>query len=264
MCITSLLPDLARPRPDDAGGAGEFRVTDDYEVADLLAQLVERHVPLGLTTPDGVNYTTELVSVDAKARRISFATSTRDLRVRNLVDADEAMAVAYLDQVRLQFDLAGMVLVHGAKDSVLQAQWPAAMYRFQRRESYRVRPLEHQKPVAHLRRPGGDGERLNLRVIDVSLGGLALLMTPPALVIPPGTRLDDVEVELDALTRLDASLRVVHVSVLGNGSQVQPCARLGCEWLRLGSEGTRALQRYIEQTQKRQKLLAAVVKPACS
>ncbi|MFM2066758.1 MAG: hypothetical protein RLZZ584_1667 [Pseudomonadota bacterium] len=255
MRITSLLPELARSR---GASDADFRITDEHEQTDLLVQMLERRVPVGLSTPDGVSYTTELTAVDARTGRISFAASTRDLRLRNLVDTDEAMAVTYLDQVRLQFELAGMVLVHGVKDSVLQAQWPVALYRFQRRESYRVRPLEHHKPVAHLRRPGADGELLTLRVIDISLGGLALLLAQDARVIRPGTRLDGVEIELDALTRLDAALRVVHVSVLGTGDRVEPSARLGCEWLSLAGDGTRVLQRYIEQTQKRQRLLAAV------
>ena len=32
--------------------------------------------------------------------------------------------------------------------------------------------------------------------------------------------------------------------------------RIGCEWLRLAGDAERALQRYIDQTQKRRRLLA--------
>jgi c-di-GMP-binding flagellar brake protein YcgR len=251
MRTTSLLPE---PRGD------EYRIDETFEVADLLLQLVHGRVALTLATPDGQSYTTELVGIDAQAHRIAFAASTRDLRLRNLVDGDEAMVVAYLDRVRLQFDLSGLVMVHGAKDSVLQAEWPEAVYRFQRRESYRVRPLEHHKPVAHLRHPVAPHEAQSVRVIDVSLGGLALQLGPDAPVIEPGSRLDPVAVDLDALTRLDAALRVVHVSVLNTGNKVTPSTRLGCEWISLAGEGTRALQRYIEQTQKRQRLLVLATK----
>jgi c-di-GMP-binding flagellar brake protein YcgR len=260
MRLTSLLPLRARVDPAPAASAVEagdperLRIADGAEIGDLLDQLIARHVPLTLATPDGVNYTTHLVSSDHSARRIGFAASNRDMRLRSLVDTDEALAVAYLDQVRLQFDLGGLMLVHGAKDSVLQAEWPVRMYRFQRRDSYRVRPLDHQKPVAHLIHPTDALDALSLRVVDLSLGGLALQLPPDVEAIQPGARLDPVEVDLDALTRLNVALRVVHVSVLdggGNGT------RLGCEWLRMSGEGARVLQRYIDLTQKRQRLLMA-------
>ncbi|MEY4748217.1 MAG: hypothetical protein RIQ60_431 [Pseudomonadota bacterium] len=253
MRLSSLLPERAQPAtPAD----DDFRIADENEVASLLQQLVEARVQVNLATPDGMNYSTELVGINRKARRISFAAAARDLRPRTLVDVDEVMAVAYLQQVRLQFDLSGLVMVHGQKDSVLQAEWPVTLYRFQRRQSYRVRPLEHLKPVAHLQHPVEPHEALTVRVKDVSLGGLALQFPGDGRVIPSGSRLDHVEVELDALTRLDAALRIVHVSVLdASGKGDAPSTRLGCEWISLGGDGHRVLQRYIEQTQKRQRLV---------
>ncbi len=258
--ITSLLPLRARSEPGQVASAagsvepGQFRVTDAAEIGDLLDQLIARHLPITLATPDGVNFTTHLVSSDHSARRIGFAASNRDMRLRSLIDIDEALAVAFIDRVRLQFDLNGLMLVHGAKDSVLQAEWPVSMYRFQRRDSYRVRPLDHQKPVAHLLHPARSHHALALRIIDLSLGGLALQLPADLEAFEPGARLDPVEVDLDAVTRLNVALRLVHVSVLDGGSNG---TRLGCEWLRIGAEGSRVLQRYIDLTQRRQRLILA-------
>jgi c-di-GMP-binding flagellar brake protein YcgR len=263
MRILSLLPLRARDESlstSPGQAQAEFRITDTAEIGEMLIQLLGHHVPVSLATPDGISYTTQLVGIDPRSRRLHFAVDSRDTRLRDLVEANEALAVAYLDQVRLQFDLTALMLVHGAKDSVLQAEWPQALFRFQRRESFRVRPLEHQKPVAQLHHPDAPrSDTIALRILDLSLGGLALQLPPGLLPIQPGTRLDQVEVDLDALTRLEASLRVVHVSVLGG--QGEQGTRLGCEWQRLGGDGMRALQRYIEQTQKRQRMLAAVAPP---
>lgn len=265
--ITSLLPLRAFGGPSpvpvpavapDSGEPEQFRITDAVELGDLLEQLITRRLPITLATPDGVNFTTHLVSSDHSARRIGFAASDRDMRLRSMIDTDEALAVAYIDRIRLQFDLSGLMLVHSAKDSVLQAEWPVSMYRFQRRNSYRVNPPDHHKPVAHLLHPAGAHHAVALRVIDLSLGGLALQLPPEVEALEPGTRLDPVEVDLDALTRLTVALRVVHVSVLDGGSHG---TRLGCEWLRIGTEGARVLQRYIDLTQKRQRLMLASARP---
>lgn len=237
---------------------GDYQVNDEFEVADLLIQIVRKRLPLTLATPDGSNYTTQLVAVDSAAKRITLAATSRDLRLRDLVDADEAVAVAYLDRVRVQFDLSGMVMVHGSKDSFMQAQWPQEIYRFQRRDSYRVAPLEYHNPMMRTEFP--IGLPLVLRILDVSTGGLALMLPQGALVIQPGTQFDRASVDLDVFTRIEGALRVVHVSVMGNEDAAP--SRLGCEWVVLPDESQRALQRYVDQTQKRQRQRESGTQPA--
>ncbi|MFM2120369.1 MAG: hypothetical protein RL722_1837 [Pseudomonadota bacterium] len=231
-----------------------YRLGDAHSIQDLLTQIAAARVPVSIASASGESYTTELLRVDPQARHLAFAAEERDLRLRSLCDAEEAMAVAFLDRVRVQFDLIGLVMVHGARATELQAQWPAAVYRFQRRESFRVQPPEHLKPVVRLDHP--QAGPLNLRVVDVSLGGLAVQLPGDLPPVLPGSRFVDAEIELDALTRLRASLRVVHVTVMGGGDAPPSGARLGCEWISLGGDGARTLQRYVDQTQKRQRALA--------
>ena len=54
-------------------------------------------------------------------------------------------------------------------------------------------------------------------------------------------------------TRFNVTLKLHHVSALHPESKG---ARLGCELEGLGGESARALQRYIDQTQKRRRLMA--------
>jgi len=65
--------------------------------------------------------------------------------------------------------------------------------------------------------------------------------------------LNTVLLDLDNDTRITVNLRVHHVSELNQQSHG---LRLGCEMVNLGGEGTRALQRYIDGTQKRRRMLA--------
>ena len=60
-------------------------------------------------------------------------------------------------------------------------------------------------------------------------------------------------IELDSDTGFDATLRLQHVSALHGGGAGQ---RLGCEFLALDGPAQRALQRYIDHTQQRRRLLA--------
>ncbi len=229
----------------------EFRVHHPAEVLSLLHRLVDSAVLVQLSAANGAAYTSTLWSVDAQARRISLDADAAHPQVRALVEAGDATAVAYLDAIKLQFDLHGLMLAHGSNASTLQAVLPDVLFRFQRREYFRVRTRD--SAVAHLRHPASHGEMLTLRVLDASVGGCALQLPADAAPIEPGTSIDGVRLELDADTLLVAPLTVQHVSS-GFGSNTR-VSRLGCSFARLDGTSQRALQRYIDLTQRREKFL---------
>lgn len=246
-----------QPAPLPAEGGREawsdFRVTHPGEMLGLLRQLRQGDVPVQLSIPDGQTLGTTLWSLDDQARRLGFSFDPSNPRAEALLASDELVAVAYLDSVKLQFDLPGAVLVRGRDGAALQAPFPSEMYRFQRRSAYRVRTLERSSPTAHLRHPSLPEMLLPLRVIDVSIGGCALLVGHDVPPLQPGTRLASVRVELDADTRFETGLQLQHVTDIQPGARA---VRIGCAWDRLSPAAERTLQRYIDQTQKRRRLLS--------
>ncbi len=237
----------------DAARWAEFRVDHPREVQALLRELRDGSVLVHLSGPQA-HLSTTLWSLDAQAGRLSFSADDGQPQLQALIDGDEAMAVAYLDSVKLQFELQGLVLVRSATSCALQASWPTALYRFQRRNTFRVRPTERASPLVRFRHPALPDMVLQLRVLDVSMGGCALLLPADVPPLEPGTRLGAVRVELDADTRFDVMLSLQHVTAL-NGPEGG--VRLGCEWGALGGGADRALQRWIDHTQKRRRLLSA-------
>ena len=241
---------------DASGGAdpwASFRVTRTQECLALLRQLRDGPVPVNLNGPDGSMLSTTLWSVDADTQRLSFSASDGLPAQERLVEADEAIAVAYMDSVKLQFDIHGIVLVRGAQASTLQCALPATIYRFQRRRAFRVRPAERQAPSAHFRHPAMPDMALALRVLDLSIGGCALWCPQDVPPLQAGTQLAQVTIALDHELRFTVGLVLQHVSSTGRGDSG---VRLGCEWQRLSGSAERVLQRWIDQTQKRRRLLA--------
>jgi flagellar brake protein len=245
-----------RPASLDATGSddlAEFRVSAPGEIRALLKQLMDEVVPLNLSASDGSSYTTTLWTIDPAAGRISFTADMMAPAVHDIVEADECAAVAYLDRVKVQFDVTDLVVVQGHKASVLQARLPQEVFRFQRRNTFRVRTLERTSPTASFRHPGIPDMSLSLRVLDVSIGGCALLQPANVPALQPGVMIKGVRLALDADTRIDAGLMLHHVTSTGaeNGS-----VRLGCEIVGMGPAAQRALQVYIDQTQKRRRMLS--------
>jgi c-di-GMP-binding flagellar brake protein YcgR len=246
------------PMPLDALSAannalGEFQVDSPREIAMLLRQLCDGSVMLNLNASDGSVVGATLWTLDTERGTLGFSVDPGEAGLESLLECEEAVVVGYLDNIKLQFDVQDVVAVRGPRGCVLNCRAPRVLYRFQRRNAYRVRPLLRSAPVARLRHPAIAEMRLALRVIDVSIGGCALFLPEDVPALQPGTRVDHVEIELDADTRFRVDLRLQHVT--SNGAEASG-VRLGCEFVRAEPAAQRSLQRYIDQTQKRGRLLS--------
>lgn len=231
----------------------DYRITSPVEVDDYLKRLLNANALMTLSGPGGTSYTTMLWSVDSTRGIVCFSAETGDTRLQALLETEEVVAVGYLDSIKLQFDLEGVVQVHGNGTVALNAQYPRTLYRFQRRSSFRVKPLVSSTPVAHMRHPALPDMQLDLRVLDISLGGVALFLPHNVPMVSPGVKIGQCFLDLDSDTRLEIGLVIHHVSVINPESQG---ARLGCELINMNNATERALQQYVNQTEKRRLALA--------
>lgn len=229
----------------------DFRVTSDVEIKTLLKQLIDTNTMVTLSGPGGSAYTTLLWSADSARGVVSFSAEAHDLRLQQLMEGGELVAAAYLDSIKVQFDVDGVVLVRGAHTAI-NARYPRQLYRFQRRAYFRVKPLSGHLPCAQFRHPAITDMSVSLRVLDISLGGVALFLPENVPMLAAGSTLRHCQLMLDEETLLDVDLTLHHVSVMNPDAKG---ARLGCEIMNLHGHDERALQSYINQTQKRRQAL---------
>lgn len=228
----------------------DYRIASSVEIQALLEQVQAQRALVTLSSPDGASYTTLLCGIDPRLGVISFSGDGGDDAMQALLESDEIVAVVYLDRIKVQFDIDGLVHVRGQSEA-LNARMPQVVFRFQRRSAFRVQPLSSHGPVAEFRHPAMPDMRLSLRVLDVSLSGVALFLPEDVPPIAAGVRIGQCLIRLDADTELDAGLVIHHVTA--NHPDTRG-ARLGCELTQLqGSD--RSLQHYIHQTQKRRSAL---------
>jgi flagellar brake protein len=235
-----------------AGVEEAHREQDPVAIHALLKELMDRNVALQLSTPDG-HFFSSTIWMLQEGQRMGFAAKVTDPAVHRLVESREVSVMGYLDRVKLHFELHGLVLVHGGQHTVLQAAPPQQIYRFQRRTAYRVRTLERGSPTALFRHPGIPEMELALRVLDVSAGGCALFVPDDVPPLWPGSEVNAVRLQLDSQTHFLATLGLRHVTCIQPDAQG---ARLGCEWANIDPGAARTLQRYIDQTQKRRRMMA--------
>jgi len=231
----------------------DFRLSSPAEVNALLRGLVDRSVALHLNTPQGAAYTTTLWAIDPSRGMLTFSADRTSPHLQRVLEAEEVTVVGYLDSIKVQFELSGMVLVHGASSSALNAHMPREVFRFQRRNGFRVKPLGRSVPTAYLSHPMIPDMRLALRVLDMSIGGCALFLPDDVPTVAPGVRVNAVQIELDASTRIRSAIVIHHVTGINPESHG---VRLGCELVSMSGQATRALQLFIDQTEKRRRMLS--------
>jgi len=246
------------PMPLDAlgaapGGLDEFRITSPREIAAMLRLLCDGSVQMNLNASDGSVVSATVWTMSAERGEIGFNVDPGDPALHALMESGDCVVVGYLESVKLQFDVSNLVLVRGARASVLTCNYPREAFRFQRRNAYRVRPLLRSVPYARVRHTDIADMQLSLRVLDVSIGGCALFLPDDVPPMQVGGVVNQVQIDLDADTRFHVNLRLQHVTSLNSESRG---VRLGCEFVRADSNALRTLQRFIDLTQKRGKLLS--------
>ena len=230
-----------------------FRVNNEREVLALLRQVREATTTVHFASPGGVSASATLWTLDTEHQRLNFSAEALSPQLAAVVENDEATCVAYLDHVKLQFDVQDLLLVRGAKTCALQTSLPRDVFRFQRRQSFRVRPAGRTGPSVTLRHPALPDMLLKLRVLDISAGGCALLLPHNVPELRPGTMVHGAQVQLDMATSFNVNLALRHV---GSMQAHEQGIRIGCEWHEPNSGAVRMMQQYVDQTQKRRRLLS--------
>jgi c-di-GMP-binding flagellar brake protein YcgR len=231
----------------------EFRISSPRDVGTLLKQLLDGAIVLSLHSSDGSVFRSAIWTMDSARATIGFNADPNDTAMQAVLHSQDIVVVGYLDSVKVQFEVRHPVLVHGNRASVLSCPFPREMYRFQRRNAFRVRPLIRTAPVARLRHPDQQDSEVALRVIDLSIGGCALFLPADVPMLNAGVTLGGVRMELDDDTKLTVDLRLQHVTSINADARG---VRLGFEFLRPNGDTVRTLQRFIDLTQKRGKLMA--------
>lgn len=251
----STRPALLEGSGEDDDPLAEFRVTDQPVILRLLREIRDKAVQVSVVNAQGVGIASSVWVVDPDSGKVSFTADDRNPNVQKLLRGNEATAVCYIESVKLQFELHGLALVSGVEATALQADIPSRLYRFQRRQGYRVKPLERSNPTVQFMHPKDPTRKMSLRVIDVSIGGCALLLPLNGPQVPGRVELQVVRADLDADTRFNCGMMIHHASPLRDLDGELTGHKLGCEWLRLDGSAQRALQRYIDLVQRRRRML---------
>ncbi len=153
--------------------------------------------------------------------------------------------VAFLDNVKLQFSVGAAEAVEHQGRAAFRVRLPQQMLRMQRRGAYRRQPPAVRPATCLVPSPGKKGQYESVRVLDLSVGGLALFVHPIQFASAGRHTLENCYLDLPDIGQITVTLRVRYVD--DYQARMTACAAVDASSLSLSESAARMLQTVYEQ-----------------
>jgi c-di-GMP-binding flagellar brake protein YcgR len=223
------------------------------EIVQILRQACDRAAMLTASFGDGSAFAlTSVLEVQPDEDQVLLDMPGQREVVPALLATDLVTLTTQLDGIKIKFQVPGLERAeHDGRDA-LAAALPESVVRLQRREYFRV-PCPMANPpkcaIPHMVR--GEARRAEFDVIDVSLGGLALMARPGELAFETGNEIKDCTITLPGEGMFATTLEVRNVRnvELRSGHAL----RVGCRFITPPADGITRLQRYTMKIERERK-----------
>jgi flagellar brake protein len=219
-----------------------------YAPGEILALLTRLHAGQVEMTlywgRDGECAVTRLLDLDTPRGQMRLDLPAVPALREGVLGASELTCVAFIESIKVQFTVrAPRVEAGSTTPRAIAAAVPERLLRLQRREFFRVRTPRNVS-ASCLVPEGGDGSRYeSLRVLDLSVGGLAMVAYPIHMELTDGTTIDRCFLDLPGAGTVSVRMRIAHVEAAGKDG----ARRCGCEFIDLTPQARMMLQRFVQR-----------------
>ena len=228
----------------------KFSTDHRREILFYLRQLVNDSERVSVVFNEGGEmFLTVLLAIDETQGQLIFDWGGSEETNQKLLKSERNFFVCTPHGVRNQF-MTGAVreIAHQGRRAFV-THLPQRYTRLQRREFFRlVLPLT-RRPLCSL--PQGEAKPIQLPVVDISIGGVALespSSTPPLEI---GQCVPGAVIVFKDGSRLEVKLEVRNVSQLQRGNKL--VGRIGCRFIDLSHHDEHVLQRFITDVQREER-----------
>jgi c-di-GMP-binding flagellar brake protein YcgR len=232
-------------------GDDENRIDKPAEVVAFMQRLIDARALVNVSIRPTVGITTMLWWVDPASTTLGFSVDEHQDGLQIIATAPKALAVTYLHNEKLQFLMERMGLVRDPQGLALQCRLPASILRLQRRKFFRVQVPGFVAPSLRYRMPGKPDQVVVGKVLDISVGGCAVLLPKDTPLLDPGTLIESSRIDLEPASRFVTGFEVRRCGAYEtpDGRPLGPM--MGLRWTRLDPDAEKLLQTYVNRQQKR-------------
>lgn len=230
----------------------QYLLRERREIAYVLRQLAAKRSMITAYLADSTRFImSSVLSVTDDDKRVFL-----DLGVDEALNAEAArsnnlLCVTQLEKVKVQFSISQPHIEPFGKYPALVAPTPDILLRLQRREYYRLNAPIADSLICRIPEPG-EGRRVEARVIDISGGGVAVIIPPRDMIIAADQRYMDCRLDLPEFGPITTTLRIRNIFKLTNRAGTE-MLRAGCQFEDMPTPMANAIQRYILRVERDRK-----------
>jgi c-di-GMP-binding flagellar brake protein YcgR len=255
MSDTPSVPREAPPKFEltEADDYGKYLLYSKTEIVFILRALQKKGSLISVYFNQGNDFLlTSVLAVDDSGITLDLGSDAQTNR-KALASA-KLIFVSSHERVKIQFSTTQLVEARHEGRPAFRTPLPESLLRLQRREYYRLttpiaNPLKCLVPVP---REDGSQRTVEVNVMDISGGGVAVVVPPEGVPFAPDMRFENCRIDLPEAGTVTATLEVRNVFevTLRSGTRVR---RAGCRFLHLPGPMASMIQRYIIKVERQRK-----------
>lgn len=234
----------------------EYLLYSRSEILFILRSVMQKKCMLTVYFDGGRSFfLTSLLAISDDGNWLYCDVSNDPAINKNVLAAKKLMFTTMLERVKVQFSIGGFQQVPAGNRVAFACPLPETLLRLQRREHFRL-----STPIAaplkceiHLPKPGGSSEDLTLTLLDISGGGLGLMVPDSqAALFQVGNTMSGCMIDIPTEGKVVTGLCVRNCFPVTakNGTHY---TRVGCEFVDLPSGHLNWVQRYITRVERERK-----------
>ena len=231
--------------------AGDFILNDPKAILAVLRDIVARGSRVALYyNEDNRMVLTLLLAADESGVWVDAATSPVDNR--HIERSRRIIFVSTHNQAKVQWVSAEVTQGLFQNRTAFFLPLPHKLLRLQRRNYYRLLNREPDALKCYIHaHPQRARTRHELTIMDLSIGGVALVCVQDDVRLEVGKRYTDCEIELPGIGSIHPVIEVKSLfEVTDRSGEVK--RRAGCEFIQPNGDIVMKLQRYVAQVQQQQ------------
>lgn len=228
----------------------DYLVSNPKEIVSILQTVVERKSRVALYYNEGNSMVLTLI-LAAGENGVWVDAASNPLDNRHIERSKRIIFVTTHNQAKVQFIATDVMLGIYEDAPAFSLALPSKLLRLQRRDYYRlvtpdidalkciIRPVPGQTHIQH-----------EVTVMDISIGGVALVCEASGIELQPGMVYEHCQIELPEIGKLEASIEVKNAfEITDRNGRVK--RRAGCVFVKPDGKTTMLLQRYVAHMQQR-------------
>ncbi|MCB1894080.1 MAG: flagellar brake protein [Rhodocyclaceae bacterium] len=235
----------------DAADYSEYVLRDPREINAVLNGLVQQRCIVSAHPDRRRDFVlTTLLGIDTATGRLYFDSAHDDDGNRRLTAAASVTFSALLEKIKVQFSTEALEAGSHDGHTALVAPPPEKVLRLQRREYFRLVTPTSQALVCTIPvRQGSSLEVFEARVMDISGGGIGVLVPPKEMRLSTDAVFDECTLVLPEFGTIVTRLRIRNIFRVTNRNGVT-MLRAGCQFVKLSPGAENMIQRYILKTER--------------